>query len=1416
MEIPRPVPAVGTSTASVPQALGLQPGQTVHLRVTGQTSQEGMTPVQIAGHRLEARLPVPAAPGDTLQLKVLTLEPRLSFALPEQRTTQTLPATPPFAGSRITTSIPANLAYTPAPATPEGAKAVQQLAVLARYVAPLSLSLPQGFSTQSWQIGQPLTAQVLAPSAPEGTTLLRLEGQPVAVRLPMLMQPGNAVDMRVFTATPQPSLRLASAFSLLQTAPSSTSTATTAPPVAASVPATQLVTAPNITPAPPSTVQAATPSTPLPSAPQAQAAVPVPTQPAQQVIPINTPVPPSLASQLMQPGQSLQAQVIGTSAQTGTTLVQVNNQSVELRLPIPVNPGQVLELKVLTPSPRPALGVVVNTPAPALPPTPSAPAPQPVTPTNITPAPPTAQMAVPPTPPPSAPQAQAAAPAPTTPTQQVIPINTPVPPSLASQLMQPGQSLQAQVIGTSAQTGTTLVQVNNQSVELRLPIPVNPGQALELKVLTLSPRPTLGVVVNTPAPATPVPTAPPATAPNVTPTLPSTAQMAAPPTPQPSAPQAQAVVPTPAPPTQQVIPINTPVPSSLASQLIQPGQTLQAQVMGTSAQTGTTLVQVNNQSVELRLPIPVNPGQALELKVLTLSPRPALGVVVNTPVPAPATPVPTAPPATTPVTAPNATPIPPATTPPTPPPNAPQTQAAAPAPTTPPTQQVIPINTPVPPSLASQLIQPGQSLQAQVMGTSAQTGTTLVQVNNQSVELRLPIPVNPSQALELRVLTLSPRPTLGLVVNTPIPQTTPPAQTAPLPTPSAPAPAATTQTAATPQAATPTPPTAAPAPQVQAAVPSNPPNAPQIQAAAPAPATQQVISINTPVPPSLASQLIQPGQTLQAQVIGTSAQTGTTLVQVNNQSVELRLPVPVNPGQTLELRVLTLSPRPTLGMVIPMPAVSSPVVNAPPLPTGLNPVLAQAPPQAPLMQTALTPTAIVPPSTTVTGQTNPLSTPLAATSVAPNTVLLSLPPTLSTQQWQAGQVMTLHALGHSARDGTTLMQLGQQAVAARLPMPMAAGESVALRVVSSGPQPVLTLANPVPAATPQASVATPQASVATPPAVASPPSPPVFSPEMANALARQVRQSLPVQSAQLPLLELLNQLASQQQGKAQNLLPEQIKQLNEVLLRLLPTPAQVAQAEGLRKAILRSGMFYESRIQAISSTDSVSAPLQDLKSILLSLAERLRSMPNPPPALLRSLYQEGMRRAAELPPPRREGSPTPQARAAPVDLALFSREALLEMLKIRTQGALSRVVLHQVANAESAEQGQARWLMELPLRAQNAMELIHLLLEKDAQQGGKEDKDPTWRAEMALDLPELGAVRIRVTVCGDQVSTHFWAETPSTVKRLGESLPRLREGLTARELQIGNMGCYAGEPPPTTPPAEQARKGPQGMVDSHV
>ncbi|WP_006786560.1 flagellar hook-length control protein FliK [Thiorhodospira sibirica] len=1137
MEIPRPVPAVGTSTASVPQALGLQPGQTVHLRVTGQTSQEGMTPVQIAGHRLEARLPVSATPGDSLQLKVLTLEPRLSFTLAEQRTSQAPPASsPPTPGTRVTTSIASNLAYTPTPSTPEGTKAVQQLALLARYVAPLSVSVPQGFSTQAWQIGQQFSAQVLAPSAPEGTTLLRLEGQPVAVRLPILMQPGNAVDMRVFTATPQPSLRLASAFSLLQTAPSSTSTAATAPPVAASVPATQPVTAPNITPA--------LPSTPQMAAPQAQAAAPAPTTPTQQVIPINTPVPPSLASQLMQPGQTLQAQVIGTSAQNGTTLLQVNNQSVELRLPVPVNPGQTLELKVLTLSPRPALGVVVNTPAPALPPTPSGPAPQPVTPTNITPAPPSTSQAA---------------------------------------------------------------------------VPSNP----------------------------------------------------------PNAPQVQATTPAPTPPTQQVIPINTPVPLSLASQLIQPGQTLQAQVMGTSAQTGTTLLQVNNQSVELRLPVPVNPGQALELKILTLSPRPVLGVVVNTPVP----------------------------------------------------------------------------------------------------------------------------------------QTTPPAQTAPLPTPSAPAPAVTAQTAAAPQAATATPPSTAPAHQVQAAVPpsSTPPNAPQIQAATPAPTppTQQVIPINTPVPPSLASQLMQSGQSLQAQVIGTSAQNGTTLVQVNNQSVELRLPIPVNPGQALELRVLTLSPRPTLGMVIPMPAVSSPVVNAPSLPTGLNPVLAQAPPQAPLMQTALTPTAIVPPSTTVTGQTNPLSTPLAATSVAPNTVLLSLPPTLSTQQWQAGQVMTLHALGHSARDGTTLMQLGQQAVAARMPIPMAAGESVALRVVSVGPQPMLTLANPVPAATPQAPVATP-------PAVASPPSQPVFSPEMVNALARQVRQSLPVQSAQLPLLELLNQLASQQQGKAQSLLPEQIKQLNEALLRLLPTPAQMAQAEGLRKAILRSGMFYESRIQAISSSDSVSAPPQDLKSILLSLAERLRSMPNPPPALLRSLYQEGMRRAAELPPPRREGSPTPQARAAPVDLALFSREALLEMLKIRTQGALSRVVLHQVANAESAEQGQARWLMELPLRAQNAMELIHLLLEKDTQQGGKEDKDPTWRAEMALDLPELGAVRIRITVCGDRVSTHFWAETAGTVKRLGESLPRLREGLTARELLIGNMGCYAGEPPPTTPPAEQARKDPQGMVDSHV
>jgi hypothetical protein len=161
-------------------------------------------------------------------------------------------------------------------------------------------------------------------------------------------------------------------------------------------------------------------------------------------------------------------------------------------------------------------------------------------------------------------------------------------------------------------------------------------------------------------------------------------------------------------------------------------------------------------------------------------------------------------------------------------------------------------------------------------------------------------------------------------------------------------------------------------------------------------------------------------------------------------------------------------------------------------------------------------------------------------------------------------------------------------------------------------------------------------------------------------------------------------------------------------------------------------------------------------------------------------------------------------------LALLGREALLETLRSRTESALARLSLHQWGSTESPDTGLPRWLLELPLRSGNGIDVVHLLLEREPDHPEVEEQ-ATWRAEFALELPELGPIQVRIAVSGEQVRTRFWAGNDDTVARIRADLPRLKQSLEDRRLDVKDLGCHAGIPPA---PAEARPQRP--LLDDHA
>ena len=415
--------------------------------------------------------------------------------------------------------------------------------------------------------------------------------------------------------------------------------------------------------------------------------------------------------------------------------------------------------------------------------------------------------------------------------------------------------------------------------------------------------------------------------------------------------------------------------------------------------------------------------------------------------------------------------------------------------------------------------------------------------------------------------------------------------------------------------------------------------------------------------------------------------------------------------------------------------------------------------------------------------------------IPPPVITVTLPaPAARIPEWQAGQRLEALVLRSEPGVEQTRVRIGNLQLSLRLPATPPEGTRLSLQVIQAGAQPAVRVLSqsppptqmpqsPAPAPVPQ-SLSQGLAPAAVPPGAGG--GPPTGAGTRATA-PRWLASLLPAQGSQAPLLATLSALDRNPASMAA--LPAGIRDALSQLFFQLPTNTQVRQPEGLREAVRQSGIFHEAALTvAATSTTAGTLPPADLKSALLSLATRLRSLASPAAALAAG-------QSRETAPPRPGASPIAQPRLPAEPLGL-GQQALLDGLRARTNQAVARLALHQWTAVESAESGHLRWLLELPLRGDDGVDLVHLLMERERQDSNPEE-EPAWRAELALDLPELGALRVRIAVTGDQVRVRLWTEVDDTLSLARRELPRLQEALQERGLRVRDLGCSPGQPPET-------------------
>ncbi|MCP4995938.1 MAG: flagellar hook-length control protein FliK [Gammaproteobacteria bacterium] len=416
------------------------------------------------------------------------------------------------------------------------------------------------------------------------------------------------------------------------------------------------------------------------------------------------------------------------------------------------------------------------------------------------------------------------------------------------------------------------------------------------------------------------------------------------------------------------------------------------------------------------------------------------------------------------------------------------------------------------------------------------------------------------------------------------------------------------------------------------------------------------------------------------------------------------------------------------------------------------------------------------------------------------------------QNLRPGQTLRAQVIGPVANQ-TVALNIGNNKVLARTPIPLTTGQQLTLEVTKGGQLPVLKLLEGM---TPER-IKTEALKTALPrqqplreffqylrTATTVPQSrPQALSPQVSNTGQQSAPQmqlapilkstlqalSTPPVSGQIKIPQPIihttikqapsspipttssNQNQTPSPAIKSNFGAETTRLINNVLQHGISSREPVT-AHRLIQLMHSSGLFLEHNL------GSGTAPGTDLKSSLLQLL-----------ALLRPALKTQGDLAAQA------GTGTTSSGPAST-LGKFISELLMQ-----TEGALARVLTNQLTALQESNV-RPMWQLEIPVQRDDETDNFLLKIEQEIESEDSENKN--WSVWMDFDLPSLGRVRTHIRLQDDLVSSQFMTEARESADKIDNKLPLLQDALQRAGLKVAKLGVRQqelSEPEVVTAPA---------------
>ncbi len=302
---------------------------------------------------------------------------------------------------------------------------------------------------------------------------------------------------------------------------------------------------------------------------------------------------------------------------------------------------------------------------------------------------------------------------------------------------------------------------------------------------------------------------------------------------------------------------------------------------------------------------------------------------------------------------------------------------------------------------------------------------------------------------------------------------------------------------------------------------------------------------------------------------------------------------------------------------------------------------------------------------------------------------------------------------------------------------------------------------------------------------------PTPTPTLPPQLAAAVLQAA---SRQVPLATALTQLLSVQQ-MAMAPIPAALAVAIRDLQLARSTTTALQTTNGLRQAVMTSGLFLEANLAQAAPGQAVPA---DLKSILLAIRALAGDETLPEVAARTS--------APSTPTPER--APVAGEATQPRNPPEIGRlaEGAIERLKLMQ---LASMPDHPELTVTDDRAQSSRLALSIPIATQGVdrpqTAVMGLVIEHqpqhepvapyetEAESEGESEPFP-WKIRLALDLEETGPVQVEIGLRGQSIAVTLWAERQSMARLARDEIGTLHDALTGAAFDVTKLEVRDGRP----------------------